>query len=165
MTKRKLLASVVMAIGLIAMLAPVTAADDTAVVIKEEATDVVKATETPNDKVVVYYLHGTRRCATCIKLESYSEEAVTAAFGPQLETGEMEWKTVNYDEEENTHFIEDYQLFTKSVILSRVTEGKETEWKNLDQIWKLVGDKEEFVSYVQMEVANFLVPDEGSAEE
>jgi hypothetical protein len=38
------------------------------------------------------------------------------------------------------------------VILSRVENGKETTWKNLEKIWELVGDKGAFVKYVQDEV-------------
>ncbi len=165
MIKRHFVSGPMMALGLIVMLAVAAMADDTAVVVKEEAGEAIGTTEAPNEQVIVYYLHGTRRCATCLKLETYSEEAVTAAFATQLENGEMVWKTVDYDEEDNRHYIEDYQLFTKAVILSRVADGKETEWKNLDRIWKLVGDKDEFISYVQLEIANFLVPDDVAAEE
>jgi hypothetical protein len=52
--------------------------------------------------------------------------------------------------------VKDYGLFTQSLILSRVVDGKEVEWKNLDQIWKLVGDKEQYLTYVTSETRNFL---------
>jgi hypothetical protein len=63
---------------------------------------------------------------------------------------------VNFEEEGNEHYVKDYQLYTQSLILSRVRGGKEVEWKNLERIWKLVGHKEDFVAYVQAEVQGFM---------
>lgn len=103
-------------------------------------------------KIIVYYLHGTRRCPTCKKLEAYSQEAVQTGFVEDLKAGKITWQVLNTDDSPNEHFVKDYQLYTKSLILSRVENGKETKWKNLEKIWELVGDKEAFVKYVQDEV-------------
>jgi len=110
------------------------------------------------DKVVVYYLHSNRRCMTCKKLEAYSQEAVTLAFEKYLVDSSLIWRVVNYEEEGNEHFAKEYKLYTQSVILSKISKDKEIEWKNLDKIWKLVGDKAEFITYVQTEVENFINP-------
>ena len=108
------------------------------------------------DQVVVYYLHMNRRCMTCGKLEAYSKEAVETAFADQLRDSSIVFKVENFEQEGNEHFAKDYQLYSQSLILSRQNEGKETEWKNLDKIWKLVGNKEEFITYVQTEIADFV---------
>jgi hypothetical protein len=63
---------------------------------------------------------------------------------------------VNWDREENAHYIDDYQLFTKSLILSRVNGEKETAWVNLDSIWQYVGDKDKFIKYVQAHTRAFI---------
>ncbi|MEW5924550.1 MAG: nitrophenyl compound nitroreductase subunit ArsF family protein [Candidatus Zixiibacteriota bacterium] len=110
----------------------------------------------PSDKIIAYYFHGDRRCATCKKLEAYSTEAVQTGFDGQLKSGAIEWHVVNIDEEPNKHFIDDYKLYTKSVIVSHVVDGKETEWKNLEKIWELVGNKDEFMKYVQTEITGYL---------
>ena len=52
--------------------------------------------------------------------------------------------------------IQDYQLVTKSLVLSLVSDGKETKWKNLADVWKLVRDKEKFYQYVKDEVEIFV---------
>jgi hypothetical protein len=52
---------------------------------------------------------------------------------------------VNFDDEVNRHFVNDYKLYSQSLILSRVRGGKEVAWANLDKIWTLVGNKEEFL--------------------
>lgn len=111
-------------------------------------------------QVIAYYFHGNRRCATCQKLEAYAQEAVTGEFADEIEQGLVEWRVVNFDEEANEHYLKDYGLFSQTVILSRIDGEKETEWKNLDRIWKLVGDKDAYVTYVRDELRAFLMPDE-----
>jgi hypothetical protein len=117
------------------------------------------ADATVTSQVVVSYLHGNRRCPTCMKIEAYSEEAVRGGFAEELADSSLVWQAVNFDEKDNSHLVEHYQLYTQTLIVSRVQDGQEAEWSNLDQIWKLVGDKDKFVEYVQTEVADFMTPD------
>ena len=49
-------------------------------------------------------------------------------------------------------------LYTKALILARVVDGEEVEWKNLDRIWALVGNKKDFLGYVREELKRFLDP-------
>jgi hypothetical protein len=107
-------------------------------------------------KVIAYYFHGTRRCATCKKLEAYSKQAIEDGFTEQLENGVLVFKAVNTDEKENEHFIDDYKLYTKALILSKVKDGEEVEWVNLDKIWKLVGNEDKYKAYVTSGVKEFL---------
>jgi len=109
-------------------------------------------------QVIAYYFHGHQRCPTCRKLEAYSQEAIESGFGEALKDGRLEWRVVNVEEEGNGHFIKDYQLYSKSLVLVRVVDGKQAEWKNLTRIWELVGDKPSFVEYVQEEVSSYLKP-------
>jgi len=114
-------------------------------------------TDSSTSVVIAYYFHGTRRCPTCKKLEAYSQEAIESGFAEQLKTGTLQWRPVNVDEEGNGHFAEDYQLYTKSVVLSKMKGEKEITWKNLDKIWELVrGDKEAYLKYIQDEVTAFI---------
>jgi hypothetical protein len=108
------------------------------------------------DQIVVTYFHGNRRCATCRKLEAYSREAIETGFQEELADSTLIWRTVNYDEEANKHFIEDYQLFTKALILSRLRDGEEVEFVNLDKIWELVRDREAFLTYVKTKTVEFM---------
>ena len=110
-------------------------------------------------KIVAYYFHGNVRCVSCKKIEAYTGEAIQSGFAKDLDNGALEWRVVNIDEPENKHFIEDYQLYTKSVILSDMADGKEVRWKNLDKVWKLLGDKDEFIAYIDKEVKGYLGAD------
>ncbi|MEI8348951.1 MAG: nitrophenyl compound nitroreductase subunit ArsF family protein [Candidatus Omnitrophota bacterium] len=106
--------------------------------------------------VYAYYFHGTMRCPTCHKLEQYSREAIENSFKAEIASGKLQFKTVNVDEKANEHFVGDYQLYTKSLILSLVQDGKEKKWKNLDKIWEYVGNKQKFIDYVKSGVTDLL---------
>jgi len=108
-----------------------------------------------SSKTIAYYFHTTRRCPSCKKIEAYSSEAISTAFAEQLENGEIEFKLINTDEKENTHYNDDYQLYTKSLVLSKIVDGEETKWVNLDKIWELLGDKEKFTKYVVLSMEDF----------
>jgi len=114
------------------------------------------ATFVPKNYVIAYYFHGTFRCPTCHKLEQYSREAIEANFKNELTSGKMVFKTVNVDEKANEHFVNDYQLYTKSLVISLVRGGKEEKFKNLTKIWEYVGNKQRFYDYVWDEIAAFL---------
>ncbi len=111
-----------------------------------------KASAKPAQSIIVYYFHGNARCPTCYKLESYAKSAVESDFADAIKKGRCEWKTVNVDETGNRHFTNDYKLYTKSVIVSTVKDGKEISWKNLDQIWQLVHEEGKYREYIRNEV-------------
>jgi hypothetical protein len=106
--------------------------------------------------VIAYYFHGDKRCQTCIKLESYAKEALEANFADEFKAGQLEWEIVNIDEEANEHFVEDYELVTKAVVLVSMADGKQVNWQNLEQIWNLVSDKAAYLEYVTRHTEEFL---------
>lgn len=107
--------------------------------------------------VVVTYFHANVRCASCLKIEDLASTAVTTQFAVPLAEKRLVWRLVNVDVPENNHFVRDYGLYTKSVVVSEVKRGK-VRWKNLDQVWKLLNDPEGFQSYVEREVRDYLGP-------
>jgi hypothetical protein len=106
--------------------------------------------------VVAYYFYGNVRCQTCRKLEAYTSESVTTSFPNELADGRLQWKTANVDEKENEHFVKDYELTSRSVVLVYMVDGTQVEWKNLASIWDLVADKAAFQKYISDETAAFL---------
>lgn len=115
------------------------------------------AADTPSgSRVIAYYFHGNFRCATCHKLEQYSRGAIEENFKDELASGKLVFSAVNVEEKGNGHFMNEYQLYTKSLVLSLVKDGKEVRSKNLANIWDYVGNKQKFYSYVTEEINNFL---------
>ena len=109
-----------------------------------------------DDQLIVYYFHGDKRCPTCHKLENYAKEVLDTYFADEIASKRIVWKIVNVDKTENSHFIRDYKLVTKSIVLSEVANGKEVWWKNLDQIWQKVSDKDGYQKYIHEGVLNGL---------
>jgi hypothetical protein len=118
-----------------------------------KASAAPQATPKTTAKAVVYYFHGTFRCATCRRIEAYADEAVKAAFAAELAKGEVQWRPLNIDEPANGHFVDDYQLVTRSLVV--VDGSNPKRFKNLEKVWTLVGDKPVFLKYVQDEVRAF----------
>ena len=106
-----------------------------------------KAEVKKEDGLIVYYFYAKPRCVSCQKIENYTKEAVES-----LNNSAVELKTVNLDDPENKHYYKDYGLYTKSVVLSKIKNGKEIEYKNLDKIWMKLGNEKEFKQYVTDEI-------------
>ena len=63
---------------------------------------------------------------------------------------------MNVDEPKHGHFIGDYRLTTRSVVLSDYRSGVEERWKNLNLVWEYVKDRETFLGYVRRETEDYL---------
>jgi hypothetical protein len=105
---------------------------------------------------VVYYFHTNVRCASCQKIETYTGDTLKSDFSGDIGKGKIEWKVVNTDEPDNKHFVKDYQLYTKSVVIVEMKDGKPGRWKNLDKVWEYLGNKEQFSIYISNEIKQFM---------
>ncbi len=101
------------------------------------------------DKVNVYYFYGKPRCTTCVKIEKYTQSAVGS-----MKDKNIVYKSVDMEKPENGSQVKKYNLYTKSVIVSKTKNGKE-QWKNLDKIWVKLGNEQEFKKYVTSEIKKF----------
>lgn len=108
------------------------------------------------DKVIVYYFHGHSRCGSCMTIERYTRESVEAAFAKELKSGQIEFRSINVELPFNNHYVNDYKLYTKSVIVSDIAQGKEQRWKNLQKVWELLHSEKAFKAYVKNEAAAYL---------
>lgn len=107
-------------------------------------------------QVVASYFHGNFRCVSCKRIEAWTAETIKKDFAKDIKAGRLVWRVVNTDTKGNEHYKKDYQLYTKSVVLSDVKNGKETRWKNLERVWDLLHDEAAFKGYVHEEVAAYL---------
>ncbi len=106
--------------------------------------------------VTAYYFFMKPRCATCNKLESYAKEAVEEGFPEQAKAGHVKFVAVNCDEPENEHYLTDYMLETKALVLIAREDGKPDDWRNLKEIWDKVGEKPVYLDYVRDEIRDML---------
>ena len=109
-----------------------------------------------SDKVVVYYFFGKTRCDSCMKIEAYTREALESGFPEALADGRLEWRPLNAELPENQHFVNDYELYIRTVVVSDVNGGSQADWKKLDEVWNLLGDKGKFMTFIQDNVRPYL---------
>jgi hypothetical protein len=115
------------------------------------------ATDAPaRHEIRVTYFHGTKRCNTCRDLEAFAREALEVGFPDALMAGTLAWQTVNTEDAGNEHFVTDYELAAKSLVVADVVGGRQVRYKKLDRMWDLVGDKPAYQAYVQAEVRAYL---------
>ncbi|MBX3728453.1 MAG: hypothetical protein KF858_04640 [Candidatus Sumerlaeia bacterium] len=108
-------------------------------------------------RFVAYYFHGSMRCVTCRNIEDWSREAITAHFADRIESGDLEWREVNYDQPANEHFRRDFDLAFQSVVLVEQHEGTVVRWQNLHDVWMKVHDgPAAFEQFVVERTADFL---------
>lgn len=97
--------------------------------------------------VNVYYYWRNPRCATCKKFETYTQNAIT-----KMNDSTVHYQTIDMSKDKNA--VKRYNLYTKSVVLSKTQNGKE-QWKNLDKIWNKVGNEKDYENYIIQEVKQF----------
>ena len=114
------------------------------------------AETSPANFVAVYYFHGNFRCVNCRNIEQYTKEAVEKYFQKELDAGTVAFKVINIETKGNEHFMNDYELYTKSVVLSLVKNGKEVRSNNLTKIWEYLRDKGAFHQYIKNEIEKYL---------
>jgi hypothetical protein len=118
--------------------------------------DSSKTAVVPVHQVVAYYFHGNVRCASCLKIETFTKEAIDSAFAGALKENRLVWRVINTDSTCNEHYLSDYKLFTKSVVLSDLHDGKETRWQNLEKVWELLNDQAKFHAYICDELTLYM---------
>ncbi len=109
------------------------------------------------EKIIVYYFHGTARCPTCRAIERYAKEAVEQSFQNEIDKGVVEFRSVNVEEPQNEHYIDDFQLRTRCVVVEWNIDGKTQDFKRLEEVWSLVhGDKKRYYDYIEENVRQYL---------
>lgn len=103
-----------------------------------------------------YYFHGNYRCQSCTRIEEWSHEAITSGFAEQLKNGTLQWRVVNMEESEYVHFVKDFNLFTKSLVIVENSGGKPVRWENLQKVWHYLQDQESFSKYVNSSLSAFM---------
>ena len=114
------------------------------------------AADRPADRVVVMYFHRTQRCPTCLKMGTYSEEAVKKGFAKQLKEGSVELHYVDFQNKKNTALTKGYKISGPALVVAKVTKNKVEEFKDLKDIWTKVREKPEFLKYIRENVEAYL---------
>jgi hypothetical protein len=108
-----------------------------------------------NQVVMTYFISGTR-CESCRKIEALARETAEKDFGDALAEKRLVFRVIDTGEAGNGHYAKDYQLSSKTVILSHRKDGKETAWKDMAGVWDRLDDAQAFHDYLGRQIREFL---------
>ena len=109
--------------------------------------------------VVVTYFTTDVRCKSCRAIEALTRSVVERQYTEALEGGHLVFQTKNIDRAENKHFIDEYQLAFKTVVIALMQDGKEIRFKKMDKVWELLGNQDAFAEYIADGIREFLQQD------
>lgn len=110
----------------------------------------------PQNGVTALYFHGDTRCPTCRKIESTAEEAIAAKYAEEMKRGTVTWQDINYELPSNRHYLEEFGLVAPTLVLVKTNNGQQVDWRNLERVWELVGNRAAFSAYVEDGINSYL---------
>jgi hypothetical protein len=115
------------------------------------------------DALYVYYFHSKFRCPTCREIESLAHDFVQTELAGELNSGQVVWKVVNYEERANAELTKKFNIQMPVVVLAKMQGGQIAQWRSLDGVWGLVGDKAGYAAYLRKEVGQMVRPGQADA--
>lgn len=112
-------------------------------------------------RVVATYYHRTLRCQTCLQIESLARRDVTEVMASDMESGSLEWRLVNFEEEENARFGEEFGLEGPSLVITLEIGGEIVRWVRMDQLWEIHEDVVAFDACVLGALEEYLLAASG----
>jgi hypothetical protein len=116
------------------------------------AASAAPAADAPQDRVIAMYFHRTERCPTCQKMGSYSDEALKTAFAEELKSGRVAFHFIDLEDAKKARYTKAYDVSGPALIVAKIVDGKVVSYRNLEEIWSHVDDKDKFLGYVQENV-------------
>ncbi len=115
------------------------------------------AADPPSDRVLVMYFHRTQRCPTCLRMGSYTEEAIRGgAFADELKQGKVAFHFIDFQDQRNAAISKGYGVAGPTLIVAKVVGNKVAAYQNLKEMWSKSVNRPDFVDYVQSNVKAYL---------
>lgn len=121
----------------------------------EKPKTLQKTKDEKENLILAYYFHGNYRCHTCRTIEALAYKTISDRFAVELHAGEIIWKEINVEQPENRHFVDEFQLYSSSLVLVKKEGEKTLDWKILQEVWQLVRDENKFAEYIAKEIKAF----------
>lgn len=106
------------------------------------------------DKVVVYYLHGTYRCPACNWIESAGEQFIQREYGTGVAPYRVEWLAMDYQQDDA--FARRYEVAGNMIVVASFRCGRDIAVRRLTRVMELSGKAEEFEACLRKAVVEVL---------
>ena len=107
-------------------------------------------------QIIAYYFHPRFRCPTCTMIEAMAKQAVEENYAKEIAADRIVWVPINIDEPGNEEFVKTFNLQTSTLVIAEMELDKLLRWKKLEEVWKLVDNRDKFVEYVTKEIDQYL---------
>jgi len=87
-----------------------------------------KSQETTFEKVEVYYFHNTRRCATCMAVESVTKSSLEELYPEQLKSGEIAFVSLDIEDDANKALAKEFNVSGQTLLILK--EGTKKDLTN-----------------------------------
>lgn len=97
------------------------------------------------------YFHAANRCQTCRKIEKFAHEALT----PEIEASKLAWQTADFTASDNASLVDQFKVYTSTVVLVEVQDGKVVRWRNLEEVWNHTSKQADFTAFINQAWSEF----------
>jgi hypothetical protein len=111
---------------------------------------------TAPDRVIVYYLHGTRRCPTCRGIQATIEKTIQERFGAETASAALSFQDVDVDTADNKHFVQDFSLTSSSMVVVAKKGNATVKWENCPDVWTHAHDEPALAAYAEKQIRTYL---------
>jgi hypothetical protein len=81
-----------------------------------QQSNISSAKEIQENKILVYFFHGTHRCTGCINAEKGTVNALNSLYKAQLDNGTIKFESINVEESKNKALAEKYEAAWNKLI-------------------------------------------------
>ena len=98
-----------------------------------------------------------RPCQSCTKLGNYAKETIELYFPEEYQSGKIRYQTVNYQDPNNIELVKKYGVSGSSLLIT-VIAGDDNEEETIDanDMWRYVGNKEEYMTVFKTKLEGIL---------
>ncbi len=128
------------------------------VIFMPEGPDSSARTDTPENHngIAVIFFHGYARCEACTSIESLTRETLQSHFQSELDSDTIQFFKINLDVSANAHYVTDFNLSTRPVVLAKYSDGNLVTWQVLDDVWYLYKDPQAFTAFMSEQIKQFI---------
>jgi hypothetical protein len=107
-------------------------------------------------EVVVTFFTEAVPCKVTAKVEGLCRQAVEAAFATELKSGALVYRVLSTESPENEHYLDEYDIGSKALVVARQENGKDAEFVPCHDIWIMIEEPKELADYVQKPIRDYL---------
>lgn len=107
------------------------------------------------EKIEVVHFHATQQYWSCTTVGEYALKTIKEKFPEEYENGTIVFLDINGELPENKNMVMKYQARGSSLFTNAITAGKDNIKEDVN-VWRLVSNESQFISYFQDKIANLL---------